>query len=263
MNNEIKVTPNSEGVLAIYQGTCLPQREPLLINLKGDINTVGSFLAKRKPQSEAIASAPPADNNAALPTAAKFLSPGPGLQTIDIERAVVIVDKEAMTMELELDPEFYYGAKVSGKLELAKELEIFSLNEEVELSREDCIKLFRFNKFHFATPEKADDLTKAFQKFSAKSHVELTKEDDTRGNVQASVSKKVETGIPQAFELFIPIYKGQPKEKIEVTICLDVVGTRVIFWFESVQLIELLEQRKEEIFAKQLEACTDFPVIYK
>lgn len=241
MKTEINLASSGD-TLVIREGQALPLKEPQIISLSGDINSVGEFLAKRIKEGQAT---------------------GVGLQAVWDVQAVVITDKEASTIELLLDPENFYGAKIKGTLEESKELGIFLINKEHEFSREDLIKLFRFNRLHFSNEEKADALVKSLQKFSGSAYVDLVKEDDTRGNLKASIDKRVNTGIPESFELNIPIYKGQPKEKIEVSICLDIIGTRVSFWFESVQLVELLEQRKDEIFAKQLEACSQFPIINK
>lgn len=263
------LTIKNSSVFESYTGTILPQREQQIIVVEGDINTVGTFLEKRIPQTyhqrtiELEKAIVKNDPTFIVNTIESPMNAGLGLQALNFDKAIVYADKEAMTIELELDPENYYGASVKGTLEKAKEIRIFFLNEQKELSREDCIKLFRFNAIHFSKPEQARAIEIAFQKFSAKAFVELNKDEDTRGNSNNHVSKKVETGIPLNFVLEIPIYKGEPKEQIEVNICLDVIGTRAAFWFESVQLVELLEQRKDEIFARQLEHCKEFPIIFK
>lgn len=223
-------------------------KEPNVIRLAGDIESVSGFLKKRYEETSGDEPA---------------LRLGKGAQYVDFEKAVVLSDIDNGTITLLLDPENFYGASVTAQLLPSKELEIFNINEPQELSREDLIKLFRFNKIHFADPIECDQLVKALQKFSAKAYVDLMKEDDHRGNVTAAVNKRVETGIPTGFALQIPIYKGQPALRIPVDICLDVVGTRTVFWFESVTLAEKLEETKREIFQKELEACKDFPIIHK
>lgn len=223
-------------------------KEPNTIKLSGDIESVSGFLKKRYE-----------DTGVEEPS----LRFGKGSQYVDFEKAVVLSDIDNGTITLMLDPENFYGATVTAQLLESKELGIFNINEPQELSREDLIKLFRFNKIHFADPIECDSLVKALQKFSAKAYVDLMKEDDHRGNVSAAVNKRVETGIPTGFTLFIPIYKGQPPLRIPVDICLDVVGTKTVFWFESVELAEKLEETKREIFQKELGACKDFPIIHK
>ena len=239
MNTEIKVFADSKP-LEIRTGDALPLKEPQKIMLNGDIKTVNGYLSKRP-----------------------LLEVCTGPQCIDLAKSIIVVDKEKMYIRLEVNPTDFYGTIVNGSLSFAPEIELFKLNMEADLSREDVIKLFRFNKYHFDNPAKADEIIKAFQKFSAKAYVDLTAENDSRGNAKASIERKVETGIPESFVLNIPIYKGQPKEKIEVLICFDVIGSRTSFWFEAPGLPELLEQRKEEIFTRELECCENFATIYK
>jgi len=227
--------------VVVRQGKALDPREPAKIVVAGNIESIGAFLRQRYADEKA----------------------GFDLQKVDREKAIVLVDKDNNKIQLKLDPQNFYGTEITATLEESTELAVFGINKEREFSREDLIKLFRFNKLHFADPVKCDDLVKSLQRFSAKAYVDLTKEDDTRGNFAAAVTKKVETGIPESFVLSIPIYKGQPKITFEVSICLDVIGTRAAFWFESVQLNELLELQKEHIFSSQLECCKDFPVIHK
>lgn len=252
MENKI-VLAEGVGELAIRTGKTLDQREPNVIIIEGDIESVSEFLLKR------YNVASEGELKGTLPKTVK----GYGQQFVDAEKAVVLADFDKGVIVLKLDPESFYGTVITAKLEESKELQLFNINEQVEMSREDLIKLFRFNKIHFADRQKCEDLIKALQKFSAKAYVDFAKEDDNRGNVQAMVNKKVETGIPSGFTLSIPIFRGQAPETVPVEICLDVVGTRVVFWFESVELTELIETRKAEIFQKQLASCVDFPVIFK
>lgn len=254
MNTEVKVYPSTDFTgnypdVIVRTGKALDLKEPEKIVIVGNIEAIGAFLAQRHAQH--------------VTENASSLTKGKGLQFVDPEKAIVLVDKEKCTIVLQLDPENFYGATITGKLEESRELGIFKINTAHEWTREDLIKLFRFNRILFPDPVKCDDLVKSFQKFSAKAYVETVQENDSRGNVAASVNKKVETGIPESFVLELPIYKGQPKVKFEVSICLDVIGTRAAFWFESVQLAELLETQKEEIFNAQLELCKSFPIIHK
>lgn len=249
---ELKVTiEKAEGELTIRTGDALPLKDPIKINLSGDIKTVANFLQKRTEQSKP------------LPENAILVGPGCGLQHVNYSRAIVLVDKLQGTIELQLDPENVFGATVKGSLLESDELKIFAINSTKTYTREEIIKLFRFNKLQFDDADKNVELVKAFQKFSAKAFVEMNKEDDTRGNRENHFSKKVETGLPHDFILFIPLFKGQPKERFRVEIALDVTDGGAKFWFESPELVELMQQRKEEILKAELQSCEGFVVVNK
>jgi hypothetical protein len=69
--------------------------------------------------------------------------------------------------------------------------------------------------------------------------------------------------IPTEFILNIPIFKGFDPERFRVEVCLEATDASVRFYFESVELLELIETRKKEIFAAELESCKDMVIIHK
>jgi len=240
MNTELKVNVGSD-TLTVLQGNALPLKEPQKISLAGNIDAPADYLKQRYVDG----------------------MKGKGFQQVDKEKALVEVDKDSNTLTLKLDPENFYGPVITGKLEDSTELKKYCINQGTEFTREELIKLFRMNKVDFNDTAKAEDLVRAFQKFSVKGYVDLVKEDDTRGNFKSSIEKRVETGLPEYFVLNVPIYKGQPEKAFRVDICLELTGSSVSFWFESTELAELRVTHKDEIFTKQLEACKDFPIIHK
>jgi hypothetical protein len=247
--------------LIIRNGHAKVLKEPNKINLEGDIRTVKAFLDKRKAQSGQFSQEFSQEFH--VDTTGPQAGCCPGLQRVKTCRAVVIADKEKGTIQLQLDPENFYGALVTGTLEESSELDIFSVNKQQTFSREALIQLIRFNRIYFPDQTEHAALLVAFTKFSAKTYIELEKENDTRGNASGLFKKVVNSNVPLNFKLRMPIYKGQPKETFTVDICIETTAHGVLFYLESVDLKERLELRKDEIFIEQLEACTDFPIIYK
>jgi hypothetical protein len=219
----------------------LPPVAPKKIKIEGDIKTVSSFLNKRK--------------GAAIDTA--------GLQGINRNRSIVTVDKAALSIKLELDPENEYGTEVTAKLAYTPELEQFFINKNKLFNREELIKLIRFNKIWFADPEAHDKLLKAYQAFTATVNANIGKTSDTRGNVDNTYKKTVETNVPDSFVLNIPIFKGQEKRRFRVEIAIDSTDASTKFWFESVELNDIIHVESQAILEKQLESCADYVVIWK
>ncbi|WP_153799046.1 hypothetical protein [Foetidibacter luteolus] len=255
----MNLSPDSEGKYPdiVYRtGSAEVIREPQVVNLSGDIESVGRFIDKRIVNLAL-------DENGELNENEVKKADLHGLQHVDANIAVILVDVEKGEIELLLDPENYYGAKVKGTLSQASELEIFEVNSGDMYSREELIKLIKFNRFLFADEKEQQNLLLAFQKFKADIFLNIHKEDDNRGNFNAVFNRTVNTQVPLTFKLNTPIYKGQPKEKYEVEICINPGATNVQFYFESVELKDLLKVRKEEIIAKQLALCKAFPIINK
>lgn len=229
---------NGTQELEIRTGSALEIKPPQSISISGDINTVANFLVKRDE-----------DNG------------GFGTQEVDKTKIVVVVNKKERSIKMQLDPENYYGATITGTLELSDELKKFTINEPQTYNREQLVKFIRFNRRFFENPDKHQTVLDSYQSFNVQAHLELTQNSDQRGNKTNLVTKKVTTGLPEDFILFIPIFKGQQKETFRVEICLDVTDGGAKFWFESVELAELIEARQDEIFTEQLKHCTQFVVI--
>lgn len=239
MKNEITVNGLQPGgnTLTILEGKALEEKYPLQITISGDINTVSSFIKNRPDGFE--------------------------LQKVDKSKAVVYVDKEAMFIELQLDPQNYFGTTVRGTLEISSELKVFSVNQSRTFNREELVKLIRFNKLSFDNPDQHDKVLKAYMAFEAQTAGEIKAASDTRGNKSASLNKSVNTNIPTEFILLIPVFKGKPAMRFRVEICLDVTDGGARFWFESVELHELINTERDIIFNEELKSCEGFVIVNK
>lgn len=240
-NLHLKVE-NASGEIVFREGNALPPVAPVQIKISGDIKTVSSFIEKRKTLAIAGIS---------------------GAQFIEPTRAIVEVDKQKMTIALKLDPESVYGTEVTAKLELSPELEAFNINKNKTYNREELIKLFRFNKIWFDTPEAHDKTLKAYQAFNAKVSAEVDQSNDTRGNRSNNFNKTVTTNVPEDFILNIPVFKGGEKRRFRVEIALDSTDGSTKFWFESTELHDIITIESEEMLKEELKSCSDYVVIWK
>lgn len=241
-NLTLKLESNESREIIFREGQALPPVAPKKILITGDIRTVSSFIEKRNDEKQ-------------LPTA--------GYQWINPDRAIVEVDKDKGTIALHLDPEDEYGPVITAKLEFAPELLQFSINKDRKFTREELIKLIRFNKFWFDSPEAQDTLLKAYMAFSAEVNAKVGAESDNRGNRANSFNKTVTTNIPTDFILNIPIFKGMPKRRFRVEIALDSTDGSTKFWLESVELVEIIQVETDLILNAELESCKDYVIVWK
>jgi len=238
MKPEINLTL-TDNTVTILEGKALEQKYPEKISIAGNIHSVKNFIEKRYGTRE-----------------------GAELQKIDKDRAIVFVNEEKMTIQLELDPQNIFGAVIKGRLEFTPELLQFGINTTKQFSREELVRLIRFNKRFFASDHEA--ILLAYQKLQIKTASELSQESDTRGNKGVNFQKTVNIEhIPTEFILQIPVFKGFPDVKFRVEICLDATDASVRFWFESVELHDIVETGKKQILEDQLVCCKDFVIIYE
>lgn len=232
----LKVEKVEGGELLIRTGSALQLMPPNKIEIKGDIKSVSSFIKIREKS-------------------------GSGLQYIDKSKAIISVNKAAMTIVLSLDPENHYGAVVTGKLEDSDELGLFHINKTKTFSKEELVKLIKFNRLFFANAQKHADMLLAFQKVNSTVNIKSTDGSDERGNKERSFVKDVQTNAPTEFILDIPIFKGFPASTFRVEVCLDVTEGSARFWFESTELHEMRQQKLEEIFSEELKCAEGFVII--
>lgn len=235
-NLEVKIEKVEGSTLTVLTGKSLEEKAPEKIEISGDIRTVSSFLRVRKDS-------------------------GTGLQIIDKTRAVVLVDKKNRSIELQLDPENFYSPVITGTLEDADELIPFNINTVKTFTKEELVKLIKFNKLFFSDATKHAEMLLAFQKVSSTVNISQKDSSDDRGNKERDFVKQVETNAPTEFVLDIPVYKGFPGYRFRVEVCLDVTEGSVRFWFESIELHELRMKLIEEIFTEELKEAEGFVIV--
>lgn len=242
MEQKLNIMAPASGQITVREGSALELKDPVKIRKTGNILSVGKFLEQRNAEGKT----------------------GKSLQAVDRETVIVTVDEDAMTIILELDPENVFGTEIIGTLSISTELKQFQINEQKEFTREQLIKLIRFNKRYFNDADKHAALLVAYQSLQLKTAAELKEESDTRGNKAKSLAKTVNSeSIPTEFVLKIPIFKGFDEKAFRVEICLDVTDGGARFWFESVELAETIKTNKDDIFAEQLKSCEEFVIIHK
>ena len=239
LENKFIITGNE---LTLREGVAvepLPLKEPQIIKISGDIHSTSQFLNARPS--------------------------GFSSQHVDKDRALVTVDKVARTITLQLDPENYYGATITGKLEPSTELQPFKINQESRFDRQQLVTLIKFNRLYFEDKNQHAALLAGLYKLRIKSETEIQQEKDNAGNKRNLLDVKTvdDNGFPRLFTLTIPIFKGFPAQKIEVEICFEVLNGAVSFWLESIGLKEVSDSSVDEIFNTELASCDGFVIISK
>lgn len=217
----------------------LPLKEPKIINLSGDIHTVSAFLLGR-------------------------LS-GHSSQGVEKDKAIVVVDKVARTIQLFLDPENHYGASVLAKLEMSPELAAFRINTDERWDRKRLAQQLKFNGAYFEDKILKDAIVAGLYKLRIKTEKEIQQEQDNAGNRKNSVEVNVidDNGFERFFTLNIPLFKGFRPEKFQVEICYEVLDNSVSFWLESVGMRDMMIERLDGILADELKNCEGFVIIHK
>ncbi|PIF44329.1 hypothetical protein CLU96_1273 [Chryseobacterium sp. 52] len=237
-----KINLNVQGLsgepTTLFIGQANTPKEPTRLVVAGDFSAVGNFLKVKLKQAN-------------------------GFQEIKPENAIVICDYDNLSIKLETNPNDEYGTVISGKAEYSNELKEFGINQSKFFRREELIKILRYNRRFFPNKEENAKLLSSYQNFTASVKKDISDNSDTRGNIGKTFNKQIKTDIAESFVIEIPIFKGESAVSFPVEICLEDNDSGVRFWFESVELAELLEIKRNELFQRELEYCEGLAVIYK
>lgn len=188
--DKINLQVNGEGkqTIEILKGEALPQKEPKKIIVKGLINAPFEYLQKRSPEPS---------------------------------KSHLIVSKSEGSITLIVDEKNEYRDEIGGALSLNPDFEKFGINTGKEYDTFELADFIKMNRYFFADKSVAMKLVSDLKNFKAKVNSDIEKSDDNRGNTRFLQNKAVESNIPEAFDIVVPIFKGQEEKVIRVEINID------------------------------------------
>ena len=98
----------------------------------------------------------------------------------------------------------------------------------------------------------------------AKINADIEKADDRKGNVERNFKQTVESNMPDAIKLKIPLLEGEDPTQIEVNVVLEANGNNnIVCFLESVEAAEMIEQQFAERVSQEILKIEDWvTVIY-
>lgn len=225
------VTPLN-GSIIFREGQALPLHEPEKVQLLGTIDAPARWIEKRA-------------------------------DTINQKECYVEVNREKMIISLRTDESSYYGTTVYGKLELSPEYNKFGINGGEYITNFEMAEMFKMNRAYFENRSVAMKLVTDLQNFKAKVDKEIENSDNKRGDRRILVNQVVQSNLPEAFNLVIPVFKGCEKQTVQVEVYVnpnDFTCTLV-----SAQSNELIIETRDTIIDEVLErirlTCPDIVII--
>jgi len=233
---ELKISlEQTNGVVTILEGKAPVQPQLSSVNITGNIKSVLSYLTRRKPNKE----------------------------TSHIE-----VDRQSGTINLYENQASSERINVFGKIELNKRLSELGINRDKKYTPKELVKVLKFNKFLFDSPQEVDSVIEKINKLSIKVNTTVNKNQANQtGSRSESFDKNIDAES-HSLQMNCELYSGGEKVKFTVEIWLDVEGQNVQYWFESVTYAELEVSLSESLVDSVIdEICKiegfDLPVITK
>ena len=178
---------NGVKTLEIRQGDALPLREKRQLIIIGNIDTVKEWLKFR-------------------------------VNEISQKSCNIRINRDKMAITLEINENDKLLDTIEGKLQLDEAFETFEINTGKYLTNFEMSDLIKMNRSHFENKSDAMKLVSELRNFKAKVDRDLENSDDNRGNRKLLINQIVESNLPENFKLHIPIFKGLPKQTIEVEV---------------------------------------------
>ena len=228
-DKRFNIDPSTPGAITIYEGNALTLKHPEKVIISGDFNAVKNFIEKRQQDSSE-------------------------LQSIDYSKTVITTNIEKGTIKLQTNPNDCFGTEVTAIIEMHPNLKAFGINTGKAYSQDDFVKLLKINR-RFLDPAKYLSLLQSYASFQIKGTTDnIQSVINQTGGQTSAFDKKVDTGnLPLEFDLNIPIFKGSEKSIFTVLVYVESKERIVSFSLESIDLIEMIESKKEELFNQQIE----------
>lgn len=187
MAEEIAERLSVPSEVVIREGQALPAKEPLKVDITGQIDSPTRWLEKRA-----------------------------GI--IDHKKAFIAVNREAFLIRLVIDEKNAYHDEIAGKLQLSEQMRKMGINSGEYISAFDMAALIKANRTYFQSTTEAMKLVSELRNFKAKVDKEIEASDDRRGNTKFLRSQIVESNLPSSFKVEIPVFKGMPKQVLEIEV---------------------------------------------
>ena len=174
------------------EGKALEPKEPVKVNIIGTIDAPLRWLEKRVEMG-----------------------------CINQDNSHILVDREQMAIMLRSEEDYYYGAQITGRLELSPVFKKFGINFGKYMTNFEMAELFKMNRSYFENRAVAMNLVTQLQNFKAKVDKDIENMDNKRGDRRILVNQVVQSNLPEAFNLHLPVFKGQAKQTIAVEVYVE------------------------------------------
>jgi len=139
------------------------------------------------------------------------------IDAIEQESCNIVVDREQMLVVLivrERDP---HCDAIGGKLSLHPDFVKFGVNSGKYRTAIEMAEFIKMNRAHFENRQESMNLAQSLRSFKARVDKQVEAEvNPGKGDRRVLVAQVVDSNIPASFKVCIPIFKGTPKQIIEL-----------------------------------------------
>ena len=231
MSNDKKVqTMVENGVtnLVILEGKAPEQHNPQPVNIKGNIDAPSRFLEGKISEFEG-------------------------------SKAHCMVSKTDGVIMLVLNEQSVVDRyTIIGQISVSKKFNSLGINNDKTLySPEELANKLKLLRSMFVSNMEHASICNTLRNLKAKVNADIEKADDRKGNVTQNFKQTVESNMPDAIKLKLPLLEGEDAIEIEVNVILEAHGSDIKCSLESVDAAELIESQFEQRVTQEVEKLKD------
>jgi hypothetical protein len=177
-----------------------------------------------------------------------------------------MVNRDEITITLTTcENDSYNIGKVKAKLQTHPKFEEFGINNGKVWTPTALGLFFKMNRAFF--PDKSENmrLVTELMNFTATVNNSIEKSAKENGDRSDKFAQTVNSNLPPAFTLIIPIFKGVPAEQLEVETFAQVNGREISFILLSPAANQTMEEIRDNAIDTELEKikilCPDIAII--
>ncbi|WNH10007.1 hypothetical protein [Thalassobellus suaedae] len=152
---------------------------------------------------------------------------------------------------------------IKGKIEISKKFLVLKINKDNEgYSPEELANKLKLLRSMFVSNIEHSSICSILRNLKAKVNSDIENLNDRKGNVTANFKQTVESNMPDAIKLKIPLLEGEEAIEIEVNVLLEANGgSDIKCYLESIDAAELIEKQFESRVNEEVDKIKDWVTI--
>ncbi len=150
---------------------------------------------------------------------------------------------------------------IIGTFKESKRFVDLNINKEVGSSPVKLSNTLKLLRSIFIERAEHALIVSTLRNLTAKVNRTIEEADDKRGNTKRNFEQTVESNMPKAFTLKMPLFEGEKAVEFQVSVTLEADGGDIVCFLESVEASEIMDAIVDERFDEQVKELQNTIVV--
>ena len=146
---------------------------------------------------------------------------------------------------------------VSGSIKVAELYEKLGINGTKKYTPLELANVLKLRSSLFKNKIEHATLINTLRNIKGKVNQEVEAQKDNNGSRSEVFRQTVESNVPEAFNLLMPLIEGKDPKEIEVTVVLEVNNGEIECYLESIDGAEFIDDIREKAVLEEVEKIKD------